>query len=189
MSEVSSQPVVAPEIALEEAPANPPPAPKLPRLNSNQRIRKRPLLHPAIAPPRSAATTPKIIYISNHSNFVVTIKRVRTLLNHIETRALGADATSLLRKDPHTVLRTISHAVREGKGKERRGEEVIMKASGKAIEKGLRLAAWWSAQEDVTVELRTGSVGAIDDIVDKQGVEEESRVRNVSYLEVCVKLV
>lgn len=68
-------------------------------------------------------------------------------------------------------------------------EEVVMKACGKAIEKGLRLAAWWSTQDDIKVELRTGSVGAVDDIVNHDGVEQESRVRNVSFLEVAVRLI
>jgi len=69
---------------------------------------------------------------------------------------------------------------------------VILKATGKAIEKLLRLAIWFQGQEDLTVRLRTGSVGAVDDVVgvveDGEEVEESSRVRRTSCLEVLVGL-
>jgi ribonuclease P/MRP protein subunit POP7 len=73
-----------------------------------------------------------------------------------------------------------------GKGK---GEEVVLKATGKAIEKLLRVAVYLQAQEDVEVRVRTGSVGAVDDVVDREGGETgESRVRRASVLEVGVRL-
>lgn len=68
-------------------------------------------------------------------------------------------------------------------------EEVVIKASGKAIEKALQIAAWWQSQDDVKVELQTASVGAIDDIVNAEGVEEDSQVRRVSVLEIHVRLI
>jgi ribonuclease P/MRP protein subunit POP7 len=75
-------------------------------------------------------------------------------------------------------------------GKNARDEEVIMKATGKAIEKLLRLAIWWQGQKGVVVRIRTGSVGAVDDVVEKGGEElvEESRIRRTSCLEVGVRL-
>ena len=78
----------------------------------------------------------------------------------------------------------------EGNGKEKgKGEEVVLKATGKAIEKLLRVAVYLQAQEDVEVRVRTASVGAVDDVVDKEGGETgESRVRRASVLEVGVRL-
>lgn len=43
-------------------------------------------------------------------------------------------------------------------------EEVILKATNRAIEKTLGLAVFFQGQDDVRVRLRTGSVGAVDDI-------------------------
>ena len=67
---------------------------------------------------------------------------------------------------------------------------MILKATGKAIEKLLRLTIWFQEQEDLTVRVRTGSVGAVDDVVgvDVEGeeMEESSRVRRASCLEVLV---
>ena len=50
-------------------------------------------------------------------------------------------------------------------------EEVILKATNRAIEKALGLGLFFQGQEDVRVRLRTGSLGAVDDIV----VEEKSK--------------
>lgn len=44
-------------------------------------------------------------------------------------------------------------------------EEVILKATNRAIEKALGLGVFFQGQDDVRVRLRTGSVGAVDDIV------------------------
>ncbi|KAK5070702.1 hypothetical protein LTR16_009311 [Cryomyces antarcticus] len=44
-------------------------------------------------------------------------------------------------------------------------EEVVLKATGKAIEKALNLGLFFQGQEDCKVRIRTGSVAAIDDIV------------------------
>lgn len=79
---------------------------------------------------------------------------------------------------------------KSSEGKNAREEEVVMKATGKAIEKLLRLAIWWQGQKGVVVRIRTGSVGAVDDVVEKGGEElvEESRIRRTSCLEVGVRL-
>jgi ribonuclease P/MRP protein subunit POP7 len=70
-----------------------------------------------------------------------------------------------------------------------RDEEVIIKATGKAIERCLQVGLWAMQQEDLRVEVRTSSVGAVDDVVEDDGDGEvESRVRRVSCLEVGVRL-
>ena len=67
-----------------------------------------------------------------------------------------------------------------------------MKATGKAIEKLLGLVLHFQAQDDVKVMVRTGSVGAVDDIVNKEGAEgdedEGSQIRRTSTLEVGISL-
>jgi ribonuclease P/MRP protein subunit POP7 len=67
-----------------------------------------------------------------------------------------------------------------------------LKATGKAIEKLLGLVVHFQSQEDVKVVVRTGSVGAVDDIVNKESVdgeeEEGSQVRRTSMLEVGISL-
>ena len=142
------------------------------------------------------------------------VKRVRKLLDHIESRSSGPIDFSSGDKN---VLAQIEAGVKgKDAGKSRnagRGEEVLIKGTGKAIQKVLQLAIWWQGQEGVKVVIRTGSVGAVDDVVlregkggdgdgdgdgDVDGVEGgaedegdevlESRVRRTSCLEVGISL-
>lgn len=83
---------------------------------------------------------------------------------------------------------------RMGKKAGGNGGEVVMKGTGKAIEKTLMLANWWQQQDGVRVVVRTKSVAAVDDIVgvdkkDEDVGESESRVRRVSVLEVAVSYI
>jgi len=149
----------------------------------DQKIQKRPLLHPAIPSPRTSSTSPKIVYISASTPFISAVKRIRTLLSHIENRASGpVDFSS----GPTQALAQISAGIK--KRSEANGEEIVIKGTGRAIEKVLRLATWWQGQDDVKVVLRTGSVGAVDDIVGEEGEEEGSRVRRTSSLELGIRL-
>lgn len=72
-----------------------------------------------------------------------------------------------------------------------KGQEgsVTVMGTGKAIEKTLSVASWFQQQGDCDVEVRTKTVGAIDDVViEDEDVEDESRLRRVSCLEVLIKL-
>ena len=111
---------------------------------------------------------------------------MRKLLSHIESRAAGPIALSA--RNERDILRQIQDGV-SGKGKGRE-EEVIMKATGRAIEKLLGLVMHFQGQDDVKVVVRTGSVGAVDDIVGKEGADEEegSQIRRTSALEVGISL-
>lgn len=165
------------------APTPPKTHPKLPTLPSNYKIQKRPLLHPPIAAPRTNASVQKVVYVSASSPFISTIKRVRKLLSHVENRAAGPIKFGA--RSSNEILKDIEAGV----GGKAREEEVVMKATGKAIEKLLGIALYWQGQDDVLVRIRTGSVGAVDDVVDAEGVEEDkSRVRRTSCLEVGVRL-
>ena len=53
----------------------------------------------------------------------------------------------------------------DGDGHDAAGEEVLVKGTGRAIAKVLDLAGWFQQRGDVyVVRLRTGSVGAVDDV-------------------------
>lgn len=85
------------------------------------------------------------------------------------------------------------------KDKDGRGEEVSIKGTGRAIEKVLQVGLYFMGQEDCLVRVRTGSVGAVDDIsveesaatgeIEEQEVDvPETRVRRTSTIEVVVSL-
>ena len=49
------------------------------------------------------------------------------------------------------------------------GETVVLKASGRAIERVLSLGLYFQGQGDLWVRVRTGSVGVVDDVVVEEG--------------------
>ncbi|KAL8675213.1 MAG: hypothetical protein Q9168_000333 [Polycauliona sp. 1 TL-2023] len=138
---------------------------KLRRLPSNARITKRPLLRPAIPSPYTSSASPKVIYISAKTPFISAVKRVRKLLHLIDKREVGKVDLGDGRKGKETLRVLEGHSQASGK----EPEEVILKATNRAIEKALGLGIFFQGQGDVRVRLRTGSVGAVDDIV----VEEQ----------------
>ncbi|PQE22054.1 ribonuclease p mrp subunit pop7 protein [Rutstroemia sp. NJR-2017a BBW] len=166
---------------------------KLPRLPQTQKIQKRPLLHPAIISPRSSSLSPKIVFVSPSSPFISTVKRVRKYLDNLETRA----GPSKLSSNDRELMRDIESGIDKVRGGKKSGQgqgEVLIKGTGRAIAKVMALAAWWQEQEGVQVRVRTGGVGAVDDVVGVDGEGEEagvgeSRVRRVSVLEVGVSYV
>ncbi|EKD11992.1 hypothetical protein MBM_09855 [Drepanopeziza brunnea f. sp. 'multigermtubi' MB_m1] len=146
--------------------------PKLPKLPSNQKIQKRPLLHAPVASVRASSQTPKIIYVSASTPFISTVKRVRAYLSEIESRASGPLS---INDGPRELLKGIQNGVGGGSARGKRGEEVLIKGTGRAIEKVVRMAAYWGRQSDVVVRVGTGSVGAVDDVVargDGEGDED-----------------
>lgn len=138
-------------------------------------ITKRPLLRPAIPSPYAGHAAPKVIFLGSRTPFVSALKRVRSLLNHVDKRGTQA------------ALARSSGGRRGGRGRGRGGpggrgsqsrdverdrrrleeieqEPVFVKATGKAVEKALGLAAVMMKQKEWKVVLRTGSVCAIDDL-------------------------
>lgn len=77
-------------------------------------------------------------------------------------------------------------------------DDVVLKATGKAISKALGLALWFQQRDEYKVRIETGTVGAIDDIVapedgdlEMAGAEEqqeipESRIRYASTVQIFV---
>ncbi|KAK3697151.1 hypothetical protein LTR37_017647 [Vermiconidia calcicola] len=153
---------------------------KLSRLPANAQIHKRPLLHPAIPSPYSGTTQQKVIYITAKTPFLSAVKRAEKLLKQSDKRAVQS-ATTQAGKQRQSQYRgknrrksgsatdeagdeilAIAETLERQKGG---GEEVLLKGTGKAVQKVLELGLWFQERGDVyIVKLKTGSVGAIDDI-------------------------
>ncbi|TVY12670.1 hypothetical protein LARI1_G009639, partial [Lachnellula arida] len=129
-----------------------------------------PLLHPAISNPHTSAHTPKIIYVAASSPFISTVKRVRKLLVGIEERSANASKSKskgasyselrgmMRRGDEGGFLEEVGRKG-NGKGTEAKGEEVVLKATGKAVERLVGVAAWFMGEgggEAYIVRVRTG---------------------------------
>lgn len=108
------------------------------------------------------------------------MKRVRNYLEEIDKRSMGIiDLSSSSLSDRELVGSA-------GKGRDGKQEEVTVKATGRAIERALNIALWFQKQDDCRVVLRTGEVGAVDDI--EIDGEESARVRRAPVLEVGITL-
>ena len=146
-------------------------------------------MHPATLAPHIRSQTPKVLYISTNSPFISIVKRVQKLLS--KSGSIPLTNTTLLssgsNSDKENLL-AIEALIAKGAAAAPK-EEVTMKATGRAIEKLLQLAIWFQEQEGYDIFVRTGSIGAVDDVLGEDGDVEESRVRRTSVLEVgvCVR--
>ncbi|KAK4555236.1 hypothetical protein LTR86_007532 [Recurvomyces mirabilis] len=166
---------------------------KLSKLPTNAKVHKRPLLHPAIPSPYAGASQQKVVYVSARTPFISTVKRVEKLLKLSDKRLVQAATTNAKQssnkrkrgRDDHDEVLGIAKEVERLKSKKRKGgtvdddvegagEEVVIKATGKAIQKAMQLGLWFQQREEYLVRLRTGSVGAVDDIEldEEEGVED-----------------
>ncbi|KAL1656647.1 hypothetical protein SLS61_000443 [Didymella pomorum] len=192
---------------------------KRPRLPENATITKRPLLHPAIPTPFASAESPKVLYVTRTTPFIPTCKRVRSLLTQIakrstqsanENRGRGfrGKARGKLeangRLSAQDVEASIASAASQGKGTGKGnsalgGEEVYLKATGRAIPRALELGVKFQGEEDCRVRVEMGSVKAIDDVEigpsleekgEGEGEEEvpETRIRTLSTVTVRIGL-
>lgn len=164
------------------------------------RIQKRPILRPPIPSPYTGADQKKIVYVSTKTPFISAVKRVRKLLDEIDKRSMGKIDLVDGKGSDKQKLRKLGERTNASNGKE--PEEVILKATNKAIQNVLGLALSFQGQDDCGVRLRTGTVSVIDDIVESEmpkeaqiveGEEEEeevpeSRVRKTSFVEVAITL-
>lgn len=156
---------------------------KMPRLPASAKIVKRPILRPAIPSPYAGRKEEKIVYVSSKMPFMAAVSRVKYLLKQVKKREMQAvlDAQRT-RGATHT------------SSSEQLAEPVILKGTGKAIQKTLSLAMFFQKQQEYAVKITTSSVDAIDDIEvgDDDNVEQddedlpESRVRHTSVVEVAV---
>lgn len=69
------------------------------------------------------------------------------------------------------------------------GEEVFVKATGRAIERALGVGVYFQGESDCRVRVEMGSVVAVDDVEVGEGEDEdvpETRMRMVSSVTVAV---
>ncbi|KAF1964819.1 hypothetical protein BU23DRAFT_546988 [Bimuria novae-zelandiae CBS 107.79] len=200
---------------VQQAPSRKEQRKKLPKLPPNASISKRPLHHPALPTPFASASAPKTLYISHNTSFVPTLKRIRRLLLEISKRQAQSHNPRNRQKRrarkpleangrlaPNDVEREIAEAGREEQGIG--GEEVFVKATGRAIERALRIGVYFQGESDCRVRVEIGSVMAVDDIEVREGegggdkAEEvtqdndeeipETRIRIVSSVTVAIGL-
>jgi ribonuclease P/MRP protein subunit POP7 len=152
------------------------------------------LFRPAIPSPYAGTQQPKIVYIQHHTPFMSAVQRVRRLLAEIEKRA----SQSVVERAGHTARGDpiLAAATADMSDIAAFKEQVTIKGSGRAIEKVLNLASFFSQRETdfgIKVRLATGTTSAIDDIeldddVDSDAAADvpDSRLRQISVLEVKI---
>jgi ribonuclease P/MRP protein subunit POP7 len=136
------------------------------------------------------------------------IKRVQKLLLQAEKRSAQSAADQVSSRPKYSVSSTndeitdierVAAIMAEDKHDR---DEIILKATGKAIAKALSLGVWFEEKGEYSVRIETGTVGAIDDIVApedggaededkdmKEGADEEipeSRIRYASTIQIFV---
>ena len=140
------------------------------RLPPNTTIQRRPLNHAPVASPYAGASVQKVVYVSRATPLMAAVKRVKKLLTHIEKRAMQ-DVDITRGKEGLKKLAAASEALGTN------GEKVVVKASGRAIEQALKVGEWFKSKEEelvCKVEVRTGSLQVVDDLVEAQGEEEDA---------------
>ncbi|KAF7549768.1 hypothetical protein G7Z17_g6155 [Cylindrodendrum hubeiense] len=142
------------------------------------RVEKRPLTRRQ--PPASSKS--RIIYVSSSTPFMAVVKRVRKQLDTSLQTVGAAPKNASVHSRIQALERTAGEIQEDG------GVVVVM-GTGRAVERTLSVASWFEQQGDCLVEVRTRTVGTIDDvIVEDEDVENESRLRKMSCLEVSIKL-
>ncbi|KAI1395642.1 Rpp20 subunit of nuclear RNase MRP and P-domain-containing protein [Hypoxylon fuscum] len=173
---------------------------KLPPVPKGSTIHRRPI------PTRTPSTrASRRIYISAKTPFRSVTTRVRKQLdknlreasasNKSFTNQLAAKKNASLDDRMRAIQRHTSHpnnnSSGSGIGLEDAGEVVVL-GTGRAIQKVTEIALFFQKQADCIVQLRTGSVGAIDDVIqdgeDEWFAEGEQRVRMMSSLEASIRL-
>jgi len=138
------------------------------------KVQKRPLLRPSIPSPYAGKGSQKVVYLSTKTPFMSAFKRVKQLLNQINKRYMqGTLAGKNTGRERNQGLDKAARATRKP-------EEVVIKATGRAIEKALNLALFFQKQDDYCVRIRTGSVDAVDDIVQDPKIQTTQTERKGS---------
>lgn len=135
----------------------------LPRLPPNAAIQRRPINHAPIADARTGAKVPKIVYVSRRTPMMAAVKRVKKMLRHIEERALQEVGANVRSDDGKNKVAQANELLAKRK------EEVLVKASGRAMQQALRVGEWFRSQEKemlCDVEVRAGNVSVVDDIIE-----------------------
>lgn len=140
------------------------------------------------------------------------VKRLQKLLLHAEKRSAQSASAQVSSSRPkysaaasgNDEISDIEKVAAVMAANKHERDEVILKATGKAIAKALSLGVWFQQRDEYAVRIETGTVGAIDDIIapeDNATVEEgdqsmkdeaedeeipESRIRYASTIQIFV---
>lgn len=110
------------------------------------------------------------------------VKRVQKLLLQVEKRSAQSASAQVSSSRPkyttsgNDEISDIERVAAVMAANKHERDEIILKATGKAIAKALSLGVWFDQRFEYHVRIETGTVGAIDDIVPPEdAVEEEDQ--------------
>ncbi|KAI1629647.1 Rpp20 subunit of nuclear RNase MRP and P-domain-containing protein [Exophiala viscosa] len=142
------------------------------RLPSNYTVQRRPLNHAPVANIHAGAHVPKVVYVSKRTPMMSAVKRVKKMLGLVEKRAMQQAGVRTGGRDRNRRIVQANEQIVKNK------EEVLVKASGRAMEQALRVGEWFKNKETeflCNVEVRPGSVSVVDDIVEVENEDEEEK--------------
>ncbi|KAM4065598.1 rpp20 subunit of nuclear RNase MRP and P domain-containing protein [Hirsutella rhossiliensis] len=156
-------------------------ASKLPPIPNGAKIQKRPLIRRQLP---SSSKTP-VIYVSSSTPFMSAVKRVQ---KHLDKSLRNATAAAPKNASLHSRVEALRRRGADADSGTSATAVTVM-GTGKAVQKTLSLASWFEQKADCAVEIKTATVGTVDDVL-VEGLEgdDESRVRRLSCLEVVVRL-
>ncbi|KAI0403855.1 Rpp20 subunit of nuclear RNase MRP and P-domain-containing protein [Xylaria palmicola] len=175
------------------------PAQKLPPIPEGATVRRRPIPSGPVASTHSA----RRIHVTAKTPFRSVTTRVRKQLDKY-LRQSGSSRTAFTNKLSQKKNASLGERIRRiqeqsqntatgglGLGLEDSGEVLVL-GTGRAIQKVVEVALFFQKQRDCIVQLRTGSLAAVDDIVSKEedGLEGDvtERARMLSSLEASIRL-
>ncbi|KAF8470242.1 Rpp20 subunit of nuclear RNase MRP and P-domain-containing protein [Kalaharituber pfeilii] len=191
--------------ARPRVPLDAPPS-KLPPLPPNKKLQKRPLLHPPI-PNIHSKRSPQIVYVSARTPFISAVKRIRKILD-VQESALWLGGGGLDDAAEEQAKRVKGYRNKQRQRNKKRGgrggassamgrtgaadggrgaqlgEGVLLKATGKAIDKCLSLGMYFMKDTTVSVRIGTGSVDVVDDVVDRPGASAVKKLANKERLNI-----
>lgn len=139
-------------------------------------------------PPRAPHTV--LVKVTASAPFMSLVKRVRAGLDTGPQKTKGLPLTARI-----AALGVGTAGTREGAPAARGPitdalDDVVLVATGRAIQKALEVGAFLMRNKELVVLFRTRSVAAVDDVVaedEDADVEDQVRVRHVSCVEVGIR--
>ncbi|TRX93956.1 hypothetical protein FHL15_005034 [Xylaria flabelliformis] len=163
------------------------------------KVRRRPIPSGPVA----STTSARRIHVSAKTPFRSVTTRVRKQLDKYLRQSASSRATftNKLSQKKNASLGERVRRIQEqsqnattgglGLGLENSGEVLVL-GTGRAIQKVAEVALFFQKQPDCIVQLRTGSVAAVDDVISKEedGLEGDvtERARMMSSLEASIRL-
>lgn len=134
---------------------------------------------------QSASSRTRPIHVSTSTPFMAVISRVRKELDKCLQSQASGPSTRGLGLAQRVELLHRSDAARGSNC------EVLVRGTGRAIEKTLQAAGWFMAHGDYEIDIRTRTVDTVDVVESSEGpspLDDERRVRRMNCFEVAVRL-